>query len=62
MLCPVTHISPMSPRMVLYDSALWRHHSWSVKSCEREALALWRHIRRLFLQKQIGAKSVFTIE
>ena len=29
-------------------------------SREREALALWRHIRLLFLYAQIGAKAIFT--
>ena len=46
----------------LSDLALWRHHSWSVTSREREILALWRHIRRLFLYAQIGAKAIFTTE
>ena len=31
-------------------------------SREREALALWRHIRQLFLHVQIGAKAIFTSE
>ena len=34
----------------------------SVKSLEREVLALWRHIRRLFLHAQIGANAIFTSE
>ena len=42
------------------DLALWRHHSWSVTSREREVLALWRDIRRLFLHAQIGPKAIFT--
>ena len=46
----------------LFDLTLWRHHNWSVTSREREALALWRHIRRLFLHAQIGAKAIFTSE
>ena len=29
---------------------------------ERGVLALWRHIRRLFLHAQIGAKAIFTSE
>ena len=33
-----------------------------VTSREREALALWRHIRRLFLHTQIDAKTIFTSE
>ena len=41
-------ISPLSPGTVFSDLTLWRHHSWSVTSCEREALALWRNIQRLF--------------
>ena len=43
-------ISPLSPRAFFSDLGLfWRHHTWSVRSCERVELALWRHIRRLFL-------------
>ena len=38
------------------------HHSWSVTSRERKALALWRHIRRLFLHTQIGARAIFISE
>ena len=34
----------------------------SVTSREREVLALWRHIHRLFLHVQIGAKVIFTSE
>ena len=49
-------ISQVSPRTVVSDLALWRHHSGSVTSREREILALWRHICRLFLHSQIGAK------
>ena len=41
---------------------LWRHHIWSVTSRECRTLALWRHIRRLFLHAQIGAKAIFTSE
>ena len=47
---------------IVADLTLWRHHSWSVTSREREALVLWRHIRRLFLHAQIGAKAIFTSE
>ena len=36
-------ISPLSLRTVFSYLALWRHHSWSVTSRERGALALWRH-------------------
>ena len=39
-------ISQLSPRTVVSDLTLWRHHSWSVTSHEREILALWRHICR----------------
>ena len=46
----------------LSDLVLWRHHSWSVTSRECRTLALWRHIRRLFLHAQIGAKAIFTSE
>ena len=31
-------------------------------SREREVLALWRHIRQLFLHAQIDAKAIFTSE
>ena len=55
-------ISRLSLRTVFSDLTLWRHHSWSVTSPEREALAFWRHIRRLFLQAQIGADAIFTSE
>ena len=55
-------ISQLSPRTVVSDLALWRHNSGSVTSREREILALWRHICRLFLHAQIGAKAIFTSE
>ena len=55
-------ISQLSPRTVVSDLALWRHHSGSVTSREREILALWRHICRLFLHAQIGTKAIFTCE
>ena len=55
-------IWPMSLRTVFFYLALWRHHNWSVTSRERETLALWRHIRRLFLHARIGAKVIFTSE
>ena len=42
----------------LFYLALWRHHSWFQR--EHEVLALWRHVRRLFLRAQIGAKGIFT--
>ena len=41
-------ISPLSPGTIFSDLTLWHHHSWSVTSREREALALWRNIHRLF--------------
>ena len=40
----------------------WRPPSWSVTSRERDILALWRHIRLLFLHVQTGAKTIFTSE
>ena len=55
-------ISPLSSMKVFSDLTLWRHNSWSVTSHEREVRALWRHIRRLFLHAQIGAKAIFTSE
>ena len=71
-LCPGSHnsaknhhrslISQLSPRTAFSDFTLWRHHCWSVTSREREILALWRHICRLSLHAQIGAKAIFTSE
>ena len=55
-------ISPLLPRAAFSDRALWRHHNWSVTSCEREILVLWRHICILSLHAQIGAKAIFTSE
>ena len=55
-------ISPLSLRTVFSDLVLWHHHNWSVTSRECKTLALWRHIRRLFLHVQIGAKVIFTSE
>ena len=36
-------ISPLPLRTFFSDLALWRHHRWSVTSCERGVLDLWRH-------------------
>ena len=55
-------ISPLLPRAVFSDLVLWRHHNWSVTSREGEILVLWRHICRLLLHAQIGAKAIFTSE
>ena len=55
-------ISTLSLRTAFADLTLWRHHSWSVTSHEHEALALWRHIRRLLLRPQICAEAIFTSE
>ena len=55
-------ILPMSEKTVFSDLALWRHHSWFVTLREREEIALWRHIRRAFLQAEIGAIVIFTSE
>ena len=55
-------ISPLSLGTVFSDLALWRHYSCFATSRERGLLALWRHIRRLFLHAQIGAKAIFTSE
>ena len=64
-----THHSPTNKHRslillttVFSDFTLWRHHNWSVTSREREALALWRHIHRLFLHTQVGPKAIFTSE
>ena len=66
-ICPETHsfaknnnrslISPLSPKAVFSDLALWRHYSWSMTSRECGVLALWRHIRRLFLRKLAQRRS-----
>ena len=48
----ITHFAIVA-KDSLFCLALWRHHSWSVTSREREKLTLWRHIRRMFLQVQI---------
>ena len=55
-------ISQLLPRAAFSERALWRHHNWSVTSCEREILVLWRHICLLSLQAQIGAKAIITSE
>ena len=55
-------ISPLLPRAAFYDRALWHHNHWSVTSWELYILVLWRHIRRLSLHAQIGAKAIFTSE
>ena len=55
-------ISPLSVGTVFSYLALWRQYSCSVMSRERGLLALWRHIRRLFLNAQIGTKAIFTSE
>ena len=57
-----TLISPLLLRAAFSDRALWRHHNWSVTSCEREILVLWRHICLLSLHAQIVAKAIFTSE
>ena len=55
-------ILPLLLGAVFSDLALWRHYSCSVTSRKRGLLALWRHIRRLYLHAQIGAKAIFTSE
>ena len=69
--CPWTHNSPkqlsnanfaIATKDSLSDLLLWRHHSLSVTSSECRTLALWRHMCRLFLHAQIGAKAIFTSE
>ena len=55
-------ISPLLPRAAFSDRALWRHNNWSVTSCERQILVLWRHICLLSLHAQFGAKAIFTSE
>ena len=66
--CPWTYNSAKKQLLiagiviVFSDLALRRHHSWSVMSRERGAVALWRHIRRLFLHAHIGAIAIFTSE
>ena len=46
----------------LFLFSIVTHHCWSVTSRECGTLALWRHIRRLFLHAQIGGKAIFTSE
>ena len=47
--------------IVAMDGVFWLNIVTSSQLiCEREALALWRHFRRLFLHAQIGAKAIFT--
>ena len=53
---------PLSPKKVFSNLVLWRPLSWSVTSCERGVLTLWRHIRRLFLHAKNGSKAIFTSE
>ena len=58
-----THHLPITKHRFHDDSAaLWRHHNWSVTSCEREILVLWRHICLLSLHAKIGAKAIVTSE
>ena len=57
----ITHLAIVAG-MAFSGIAFWLHHLWLVMSREREVLVLWRHIRRLFLHAQIGAKLVFTGE
>ena len=57
------HFAIVAKDYIFSDLTLWRHHSWSVRSRERrEVLALWRHIRQLFLHEQIDEKAIFTSE
>ena len=58
----MTHLAIVAKGNVFSGLALWRHHNGSVTSRERELLALWRHIHRLFLHAHIGAKAIFTSE
>ena len=58
----ITNFAIVAEDKSFSDLVLWRHHSWSVTSRECRTLALWRHIRRLFLHAQIGAKAIFTSE
>ena len=55
-------ISPLSLAGDFFYLALWRHRSWSVTSREGEVVALWRHVRRLFLHAQTGTNAIFTGE
>ena len=49
-------------QVVFSDLALWRHHNWDMTSRECGVLALWRHIRRLFLHTQSGVQAIFISE
>ena len=55
-------LSPLSPRKIFSDLALWHHHDWSVWCHSNARLALWHHICRLFLHAQIGTNAIFTSE
>ena len=57
---PLKTIIDRSLADVAKDGPLWRYHSWSVTSHEREVLVLWRYIRRLFLHVKIGKNAIFT--
>ena len=53
-------ISPLSPRTVFADLALWRHHSWSVTVTRtRDTGIMWRYIPGLLLHAHIGADDLF---
>ena len=59
--CP-EHTKPLKAiidRSFHHGLAVWRHHNWHVTSMERAVVLSWRHIHWLFLQAQIGAKSIF---
>ena len=58
----IAHFAIVAKDGLFFYLALWRHHNWSLTSRERGALALWCHIRRLFLHARIGAKTIFTSE
>ena len=58
----IVHFAIVAKEDLFWLSIVTSTHSWSLTSREREVLALWRHIRRLFFHAQIGAKAIFTGE
>ena len=62
---PLKQLSIADFAIVAKDSLFWFSIVTSpqlICDCECRTLALWRHIRWLFLHVQIGAKVIFTSE
>ena len=47
---------------IAHSGLFWIYIVTSSQLCEHEAVVLLRHIRRLFLHAQIGAKAIYTSE